>query len=119
MKDNAILVNCAGGGMVDEKTLLRALDKKKMGSAALDVIEIEPPTLDVYGEFLKHENVIMTPHIGDIPKENQNRTGSGGWDLMDVLEGREASGKSVQTHSLPRAISYDELLRASMNPFVV
>lgn len=96
MKDNAILVNCARGGVVDEKALLRALDKKKIGGAALDVMEIEPPTLNVYGEFLKHENVIMTPHIGGSTKENQSRTGRAVIEtLMDVLEGREATGKLV------------------------
>ncbi|KAE8549852.1 hypothetical protein TMatcc_000895 [Talaromyces marneffei ATCC 18224] len=96
MKANAILVNCARGGVVEEKALLRALDQKKIGGAALDVMEIEPPTLDVYGEFLKHENVIMTPHIGGCTKENQSRTGMAVVEtLMDVLEGREATGKLI------------------------
>lgn len=71
MKANSILVNCTRGGVVDEKALRRALDKKKIGGAALDVMEIEPPTLDVYGEFLKHENVITTHHLGGSTKENQ------------------------------------------------
>lgn len=96
MKANSILVNCTRGGVVDEKALRRALDKKKIGGAALDVMEIEPPTLDVYGEFLKHENVITTPHIGGSTKENQSRTGRAVVEtLMDVLEGREATGKLV------------------------
>ncbi|KAH8701609.1 putative D-3-phosphoglycerate dehydrogenase [Talaromyces proteolyticus] len=96
MKKTAILVNCSRGGVVDEKTLLVAIEKKQIGGAALDVMEIEPPTLSVYGEFLKHENVIMTPHIGGSTKENQSRSGMAVAEtLMDVLEGREAGGKLV------------------------
>ena len=80
---------------IDEKDLLRALGKKIVG-AALDAMEIEPPSLDVYGEFLKHENAIMTPHIGGCTKENQSRTGRAVVEtLMDVLEGLEATGKLV------------------------
>lgn len=96
MKNNAILVNCARGGVVDEKALLWALGKKQIGGAALDVMETEPPTLDVYGDFLKYENVIMTPHIGGSTEENQSRNGTAVVEtLMNVLEGREARGKLV------------------------
>ncbi|KUL87129.1 hypothetical protein ZTR_05602 [Talaromyces verruculosus] len=38
MKDNAILMNCARGGVVDEKVLRRALDKKKIGCATVDAM---------------------------------------------------------------------------------
>lgn len=96
MKDTSILVNCARGGVVDEKALLVGLRKKQIGGAALDVMEIEPPTVDVYGEYLKYENLIMTPHIGGSTKENQSRSGMAVAEtLMDVLEGREAGGKLV------------------------
>ncbi|OGM46567.1 D-3-phosphoglycerate dehydrogenase [Aspergillus bombycis] len=96
MKDSAFLVNCARGGVVDERALLKALDEKRIGGAALDTTEIEPPTLAVHGEFLKHENVIITPHIGGSTKENQSRNGMYVVEtLVNVLHGREATGKLV------------------------
>lgn len=52
--------------------------------------------MDVYGEFLKYENVVMAPHIGGSMKENQSRTGRAVVEaLMNVMEGRETTGKSV------------------------
>jgi hypothetical protein len=36
-------------------------------------MDIEPPTMDVYGEFLKYENVLMAPHIG---RENEGESKS-------------------------------------------
>ncbi|KAJ6783038.1 hypothetical protein PWT90_01860 [Aphanocladium album] len=96
MKATSILVNCARGGIVDEPALLEALEGKAIGGAALDVMETEPPTMDVYGAFLEHPNVIMTPHIGGSTQENQSRSGMAVVEtLMDVLEGRDAGGKLV------------------------
>ncbi|KAJ3499662.1 hypothetical protein NLG97_g138 [Lecanicillium saksenae] len=96
MKETSILVNCSRGGIVNELALLEALEGKMIGGAALDVMETEPPTLQVYGAFLKHPNVIMTPHIGGSTRENQSRSSMAVVEtLMDVLEGREAGGKLV------------------------
>lgn len=96
MKTSAFLINCARGGVVDEPALLRAIRDKQIGGVALDVMEIEPPTADVYGEFLQYDNVIMTPHIGGSTKENQSRSGMAVVEtLMDVLAGRDAGGKLV------------------------
>ncbi|KAE8154058.1 D-isomer specific 2-hydroxyacid dehydrogenase [Aspergillus avenaceus] len=96
MKDSAVLVNCARGGVVDELALLKALNENRIGGAALDTMEIEPPTLDVHGDFLKHDNVILTPHIGGSTKENQSRNGMFVVEtLVSVLHGCEAVGKLV------------------------
>lgn len=85
MKSSAFLINCARGGVIDESALLRALARRKIGGAGLDVMEIEPPSLDA---FLKHDNVMLTPHIGGGTKENQsNSVKSVICTLMDVLEG--------------------------------
>ena len=43
MKENAIIMNCARGGIIDEDALYDALKNDKIGGAALDVYETEPP----------------------------------------------------------------------------
>ena len=53
MKKNAILINCARGGIMDEKALLDILRETMIWGAALDATAVEPPTLEAYWEFLK------------------------------------------------------------------
>ncbi len=61
MKDGVVIVNCARGGTINEAALLDALNSGKVFAAGLDVFEKEPP-----GEtpLVKHEKVVVTPHIG-------------------------------------------------------
>ncbi|MEZ4923802.1 MAG: phosphoglycerate dehydrogenase [Crocinitomicaceae bacterium] len=66
MKPHAIVINSARGGIVNENDLFEALKHQKIGGAALDVYEVEPPT-DL--EFLALPNLICTPHIGGNAKE--------------------------------------------------
>ncbi len=73
MKNGVILVNCARGGTVDEKALLKALQAGKVRAAALDVYEAEPP---VFKDIVNHPGVVCTPHIGASTKEGQLRAGS-------------------------------------------
>jgi phosphoglycerate dehydrogenase-like enzyme len=61
MKPNAILINTARGGIINEKDLKHALQNNMISGAALDVYEVEPP-LDQ--EFLALPNLICTPHTG-------------------------------------------------------
>jgi D-3-phosphoglycerate dehydrogenase len=72
MKDTAILVNCARGGVVDEDALYNALQEGKIGGAALDVFETEPP-VDL--KLAELDNVTLTPHIGANTKDAQLKAG--------------------------------------------
>ncbi|KPV40165.1 3-phosphoglycerate dehydrogenase [Thiohalorhabdus denitrificans] len=69
MKDNAILINAARGGVVDEAALDRALEAGKIRGAALDVFEEEPVGED--HPLLRHDNFICTPHLGASTEEAQ------------------------------------------------
>jgi phosphoglycerate dehydrogenase-like enzyme len=66
MKSNAILINLARGGLVDEVALKKILLEKKIAGAAIDVFEIEPP---IDNEFAVIDNVLITPHIGGSTEE--------------------------------------------------
>lgn len=68
VKDGTALVNVSRGGIVDEQALLKALQTGKLGAAALDVFEKEPPT-DY--SLAKLPNLVCTPHIGAQTEEAQ------------------------------------------------
>jgi len=62
MKPNALLVNTSRGPVVDEKALIEALKAHRIGGAALDVTDPEPPAAD--SELLTiTDNLILTPHV--------------------------------------------------------
>jgi len=70
MKKGVRIINCARGGVVDEKALLEALNSGHVKGAALDVFESEPPkTFDL----IKHPNVVATPHLGASTEEAQSK----------------------------------------------
>ncbi|MCB9612524.1 MAG: phosphoglycerate dehydrogenase [Sandaracinus sp.] len=73
MKKNALLVNAARGGIVEEAALVRALESKKIRGAALDVFEKEPLAAD--HPLLKLDNVVLAPHLGASTDEAQERVG--------------------------------------------
>ena len=67
-KDGVRIVNCARGGLVDEKALKRFIEKGKVAGAAIDVYEIEPAKESI---FFDMEEVICTPHLGASTLEAQ------------------------------------------------
>lgn len=68
MKNSAVLVNAARGGLVDTSALIDALKTGEIAGAALDVFETEP-----LGDspLLEMDNVVLTPHLGASSKEAQ------------------------------------------------
>jgi D-3-phosphoglycerate dehydrogenase len=73
LKDSAIIVNAARGGVVDEVALVQALADGKLKGAALDVFENEPtPEM----QLLMNPGLSLTPHIGAATSEAQDRIGT-------------------------------------------
>ncbi|WP_339311270.1 hydroxyacid dehydrogenase [Paenibacillus sp. FSL M7-0896] len=65
MKDTAIFINTARGGIVNERDLLDALKNGDISGACLDVYESEPLPID--SELRTLDNVILTPHTAGMP----------------------------------------------------
>ena len=69
MKSDAVLINIARGGIVDELALIEALKQRKIFGAGVDVFENEP---NFRKEFLELSNVVLLPHLGSA-SENTRR----------------------------------------------
>jgi D-3-phosphoglycerate dehydrogenase / 2-oxoglutarate reductase len=68
MKKGVRIINCARGGLVDEKALRQALDSGQVAGAAFDVFVEEPATQN---PLFGHPNVVCTPHLGAATTEAQ------------------------------------------------
>jgi D-3-phosphoglycerate dehydrogenase / 2-oxoglutarate reductase len=67
-KKGVRVINCARGGLVDEKALRAALDSGQVAGAAFDVFSTEPATEN---PLFGHPNVVCTPHLGAATSEAQ------------------------------------------------
>ncbi len=75
MKPNAVLVNAARGGILDQNALYHALKSKQIFAAALDVTDPEPLPMD--SPLLELENCLIVPHLGSASKKTR--------DMMSLL----------------------------------
>ena len=70
MKDGVVLVNTARGPIVDEATLVEALESGKVWGAGLDVYEREPI---IHEGLLKNDHCVLMPHVGTAALETQRK----------------------------------------------
>ena len=68
MKDGVRIINCARGGIVDEAAVVEGIKSGKLGGAAFDVYEKEPPK---ESPLIGCDKVILTPHLGASTEEAQ------------------------------------------------
>lgn len=73
MKKDAVLINTARGGLVDEDALLDALHLQQIGGAGLDVLQLEPPSAEDPLMQADMPNLIITPHTAWASHESRQR----------------------------------------------
>lgn len=104
------IINCARGGIVDEKALLEALNSEQVAGAALDCLEVEPPT-EVSQALRMHPRVVVTPHLGASTFDAQERVAKAiaenmsdifdGGAFVGVVNAPDLGGVASQKHIVP------------------
>ncbi len=89
MKKEAILINTARGGVIDNKALADALNEGKIAGAAIDVFDMEPP-LPLDYPLLHAPHILLTPHVGFNTEEAMKRRAIIVFDnLESYIEGNQ------------------------------
>ncbi len=73
IKNSSVIINTSRGGIIDENSLAKLLKENKIGGAALDVFNKEPINKVNAKKFEGLDNIILTPHIGGVTKESNER----------------------------------------------
>lgn len=100
MKPSGRLINCARGGIIDEKALYHALKEKHIAGAALDVFEDEPATDN---PLLELDNVLALPHLGASTTEAQEHVAiEVAQQVINALNGKPVANAVNQPKIDPR-----------------
>lgn len=83
MKQGAVIINAARGGVMDESAVAAALKSGHLGGAAIDVFEREPLTAEDARKFDGAPNLILTPHIAGVTQESNVRVS---WVTVDSVK---------------------------------
>ncbi|ADH85303.1 phosphoglycerate dehydrogenase [Desulfurivibrio alkaliphilus] len=111
MKPEAMLIDCARGGVVEEKALYEALKNGTIRGAALDVFEVEPTTKENC-PLLGLDNFICTPHLGASTAEAQENVAVA---IAEQMSNYLLHGTVVNAVNVP-SVSADVM--AKVGPYV-
>ena len=88
VKPTVRIINCARGGLIDERELAKAVKEKRVAGAAIDVFPTEPATESV---LFESDNIIVTPHLGASTTEAQDTAARDvAEQIIDVFKGQPA-----------------------------
>jgi D-3-phosphoglycerate dehydrogenase len=96
MQPSAILVNTSRAGLIESGALAAALRAGRPGRAAVDVFDVEPLT-DPADDLLTAPNLVATPHIGFVTREEFDT------QFADVFDQVNAFAAGAPTHVVNRA----------------
>lgn len=89
MKKDAILINTARGGIIDNEALAEALKKGEIAGAGIDVFDMEPPLPEDY-PLLSAPHTVLTPHVGfDTEEAMERRAAIVADNLRSFVEGKQ------------------------------
>lgn len=89
MKKDAILINTARGGIIDNEALAKALKKGEIAGAGIDVFDMEPPLPEDY-PLLSAPHTVLTPHVGfDTEEAMERRAAIVAENLKSFVEGKQ------------------------------
>ncbi|MHC6178338.1 D-2-hydroxyacid dehydrogenase [Clostridium sp. JNZ X4-2] len=80
MRDGVYIINCARGGVIDEKALIAGLNEGKVAGVGIDVFENEP---EPCRQLVDNDRVSVTPHIGGSTVEAQKRIGM---EIVNIID---------------------------------
>lgn len=109
-KNGVRFINCARGGIIDEKALVRAIQAGQVAGAALDVFEKEPVADP---ELLQNPNIIVTPHLGASTVEAQEKVAQEvSAEIIEIFE----------TQSIQNAVNMPQMsgaAQAKLQPYLL
>jgi D-3-phosphoglycerate dehydrogenase len=112
MKEGVLIVNCARGGIIDEASMLAALESGKVAGAAFDVWSEEPPRDETLQKLIAHPRMVVTPHLGANTFEAQTNVAVDvSREILNLLDGRPME-------NAVNIARFDPDLVAQMRPFM-